>query len=97
MSCAGAASNRQLNVHERVCLELVIKNSEFPRNVHEVEEGNNDDTEILEEEVENTSHEGNSRTGKLCLESNSPGIIFACRSESNTILNVISSIRQKIR
>ena len=66
MSCAGAASNRLLCIHEKVCLELVQRNSD-------------------------------SLTKKACFESSCPRKIFACRWESDAILNVICSTHQNIK
>ena len=61
-SCAGATRNRLLCTHEKVCLELVQRNSKVQRNVQEVEERNGYDIEVQEEVPENTRRQENPQT-----------------------------------
>ena len=49
ISCSGAACNRQLCIHEKVCLQLRLRNSEVLWNVQEVEDKKDDEMPIQEE------------------------------------------------
>ena len=81
----------------RKCAFNFNKKSEVLQNIQKAEDRNDVETPIQEEMSEYTYCNETSHQMSVSFESTSSRRIFACKSESEAILNVIGPIRQNIK